>query len=83
MLWWFDYYSYKRIFILFQQQPEVYRAGGTLYYDDEPSQLAYENKVPARFERTRDPLESDILSVSVTRKWYISSYWFDALARVN
>lgn len=38
-------------------QPEVYRAFGTLSYDDEPNQMAYENKVPARFERTQEPVD--------------------------
>ncbi len=51
-------------FFFFLQKPQVYKAWGTLSIDGDPTAMAFENKVPARFEKIEPAEANGILSVS-------------------
>nr|ABM55538.1 conserved hypothetical protein [Maconellicoccus hirsutus] len=55
-------YEQYRYLVGNEQKSDLYRAWGTVSFNDNPTALSYENKIPARFEKSQENIDQGVFS---------------------
>jgi len=60
-------YEQYRYLVGSEQKPEMYRTWGTVSFNEDPNAMAYENKIPARFEKSPENNDGGFFSEILQR----------------